>query len=77
MSQIEIQNNQTEENILTTKNNNNNLNLVENKIELKSVEFMLTPLETLIINKKMPFGYKLDTEDNIIKSKDIAKKNRI
>ena len=75
MSQIEIQNNQTEENILTTKNNNNNLNLVENKIELKSVEFMLTPLETLIINKKMPFGYKLDTEDNIIKSKDIAKKN--
>ena len=75
MSQIGIQNNQTEENILTTKNDNNNLNLVENKIELKSVEFMLTPLETLIINKKMPFGYKLDTEDNIIKSKDIAKKN--
>jgi hypothetical protein len=75
MSQIEIQNNQTEENILTTKNNNNNLNLVENKIELKSVEFMLTPLETLLINKKMPFGIKLDTEENIIKSKDIAKKN--
>ena len=35
---------------------------------------MLTPLETLIINKKMPFGYKLDTEDNIIKSKEIIKK---
>jgi hypothetical protein len=75
MSQIGIQNNQTEENILTTKNDNNNLNLVENKIELKSVEFMLTPLETLIINKKMPFGYKLDTEENIIKSKEIIKKN--
>jgi hypothetical protein len=67
MSQIGIQNNQTEENILTTKNDNNNLNLVENKIELKSVEFMLTPLETLIINKKMPFGYKLDIENNILK----------
>ena len=36
---------------------------------------MLTPLETLLINKKMPFGIKLDTEENIIKSKDIAKKN--
>ena len=75
MSQIDIQNNKTEENILTTKNDNNELNLVENKKELKSVEFMLTPLETLLINKKMPFGIKLDTEENIIKSKDIAKKN--
>ena len=75
MSQNENQKNTKENIFIIENNNNNNLNSVVNKIKLKSVEFMLTPLETLIINKKMPFGYKLDTEENIIKSKEIIKKN--
>ena len=74
MSQNENQKNTKENIFIIENNNNNNLNSVVNKIKLKSVEFMLTPLETLIINKKMPFGYKLDTEENIIKSKEIIKK---
>ena len=69
MSQNGISNNICEE-----KNEDNEINN-NNKIELKNGEFLLTPIETLLINKKMPFGYKLDIENNILKSKEISKTN--
>ena len=62
MSQNGISNNIYEE-----KNDNNEINNNNNKIELKNGEFLLTPIETLLINKKMPFGYKLKKKKNIIK----------
>ena len=34
---------------------------------------MLTPLQSIIINKKMPFGFKLETEENILKSLETTK----
>ena len=70
MSQNGISNNICEE-----KNEHNEINNNNNKIELKNGEFLLTPIETLLINKKMPFGYKLDIENNILKSKEISKTN--
>ena len=58
------------ENEINEKNNNeNNINENNNnKNTLINGQFMLTPLESILINKTMPFGYKLDTEDNVIKS---------
>lgn len=32
--------------------------------------FYFTPLESIILNAKMPFGLKLETEDNLSKTKD-------
>ena len=65
MSQNEINENNNNENNINE--NNNNIN------NIKNGQFMLTPLESILINKKMPFGYKLDTEDNIHKSLEFAK----
>ena len=61
----------------------NNLNINNNpqiKPELKLGEFYLTPLESFIINKSMPHGFKLELEENLLKlmeseSKD-HKKNK-
>ena len=63
------------ENEINEKNNNeNNINENNNnKNTLINGQFMLTPLESILINKTMPFGYKLDTEDNVIKSLEFAK----
>ena len=36
--------------------------------QLKKGQFMLTPLEGLLLNKKMPRGFKFETEDNILKT---------
>ena len=59
MSQNEINQNNNNENNINDNNKEKNSN--------KNGQFMLTPLECILINKKMPFGYKLDTEDNIVK----------
>ncbi len=65
MSQNEINQNNNNENNINDNNKEKNSN--------KNGQFMLTPLECILINKKMPFGYKLDTEDNIVKSLEYAK----
>lgn len=36
--------------------------------EKKISYFMLTPLESLLLNKMMPHGFKFETEENILKS---------
>jgi hypothetical protein len=41
--------------------------------KLKIGQFMLTPLEGIILNKKMPRGYKFELEENILKSNEIGK----
>ena len=52
----------------------------EEKEELKIGQYFLTPLESILLNKKIPFGFKLETEENILKSmealKNQAKKNK-
>ena len=47
--------------------------MIEN---LKNGQFMLTPLESMIINKFIPFGFKLETEENIIKSVNFTPMNK-
>ena len=59
---------------------NNIINNKEKNDDLKLGQYMLTPLQSILLNKKMPFGFKLETEENIIKSlettKNQAKKNK-
>jgi len=40
---------------------------------MKEGHFMLTPLQVLMINKKMPKGYKLELEENLLKYLDTIK----
>lgn len=59
-----------------------NLNQITDKTnELSNGQFFLSPLEAILINKKMPFGIKLESEENVLKSidmsKQIVKKNKI
>ena len=86
MSQIDKKSNNSDLNLSNNQKNeidnkNNEETNTKPKIELKLGEFMLTPLETLLINKLMPFGIKLDTEENILKSieqpKPIVKKHKV
>ena len=59
-------------NILINSYNNSNIEHTQ-KTQLKYGQFMLTPLEGLILNKKMPHGYKFETEENILKFLEISK----
>ena len=52
---------------------NNQSNSQETKEDLKLGHYMLTPLQSILINKKMPFGFKLETEENFIKSFETSK----
>ena len=54
-------------------NRNNQINNEEKDEDLKIGQYMLTPLQSIIINKKMPFGFKLETEENILKSLETTK----
>ena len=63
-----------------SSNSNNIINSRNNQIEennsknqLKLGEFMLTPLEGIILNKKMPHGYKFETEENFLKFSEASK----
>ena len=58
------------------KNNSNSINDPENKPELKLGEFYFTPLESFIINKSMPHGYKLELEENLLKLMESESKER-
>ena len=59
----------------TQKNEN------ELKVELKIGQYMLTPIESILLNKAMPKGFKFETEENLLKSidtiKNQAKKNKL
>ena len=61
-------------NILSSTIQNNVLernNLINNKNRIEELgigQYILTPLQSILINKKMPFGFKLETEENILKS---------
>lgn len=72
--------NKQEENKITSLNGhykeldrNNPINNEEKDEDLKIGQYMLTPLQSIIINKKMPFGFKLETEENILKSLETTK----
>ena len=55
-------------------NSKNNPTIENNpKTQLKLGQFMLTPLEGLILNKKMPRGFKFEKEENLLKFLEISK----
>ena len=60
--------------------NSKNKSIIHNKpldeTELKLGEYFLTPLESFIINKSMPHGYKLELFENLTKFSDIDSKER-
>jgi len=41
--------------------------------ELKFGQYFLTPLQSILLNKKFPSGFKLETEENILKSLELIK----
>ena len=41
--------------------------------ELKFGQYLLTPLQSILLNKKFPSGFKLETEENILKSLELIK----
>ena len=71
---MEIENRNTSPNHQNNDIKNNlNSNNVEQKEELKLGQYILTPLQSILINKLMPLGFKLETEENILKSLEIPK----
>ena len=52
---------------------NNPTNNQEAHEDFKIGQYILTPLQSIILNKKMPFGFKLETEENILKSLETSK----
>jgi hypothetical protein len=63
-----ISNNQIEQ-----ENKNNTSNEPLQKEELKFGQYLLTPLQSILLNKKFPSGFKLETEENILKSLELIK----
>ena len=71
---MEIENRNTSPNHQNNDIKNNlNSNNVEQKEELKLGQYILTPLQSILINKLMPLGFKLETEENILKSLELPK----
>lgn len=83
------QNIEKENNITSVNNRNDNINKNDQIInqnegnkneELKIGQYFLTPLESLLINKLMPHGFKFETEENILKlienTKNQSKRNK-
>ena len=85
INQSNYENKQEEQNIASSNihnNENGSNNLIktsQNNEDLKIGQYILTPLQSIFINKKMPSGFKLETEENILKAidtKNQAKKNK-
>ena len=72
---IELNNHSNEFSLLSNYLNPKKDKLEENSSnnKIKIGQFMLTPLEAIIINKKMPKGYKFELEENVKKSLEIGK----
>ena len=53
----------------------------DSKLELKIGQYMLTPIQSIFLNKSMPKGYKFESEENLLKSidtmKNQSKKNKL
>ena len=53
----------------------------DSKLELKIGQYMLTPIQSILLNKSMPKGYKFESEENLLKSidtmKNQSKKNKL
>ena len=49
------------------------MDIVEEKEDIKLGQYILTPLQSILLNKKMPSGFKLETEENILKSMEALK----
>ena len=60
-----------------SKNNSNINHKSQIQPKLKFGEYILTPLESFIINKQMPHGFKLELEENLIKVTDSINNNEI
>ena len=82
-----IENRQNQKNECVIQINSNNKS-IENKIieslNIKKIEecetfprgqYILTPIEVILLNKKMPHGFKFESEENILKSQELLKKN--
>jgi hypothetical protein len=41
--------------------------------ELRPGHFLFTPLQSILINKRMPDGFKLESEENLVKVHESAK----
>jgi hypothetical protein len=74
-NQNKLQENQISSSIINNKDleRNNLINNQNKNEELGIGQFILTPLQSILINKKMPFGFKLETEENIFKSIETTK----
>ena len=85
VNQSNNENKQEEKNFAPSvvhNNENGSINLIktsQKNEDLKIGQYILTPLQSIFINKKMPPGFKLETEENILKAidtKNQAKKNK-
>ena len=68
-----IAQNEAPNNPITVQEKNSILNNPLPQEELKFGQYYLTPLQSIIINKKFPHGFKLETEENILKSIEMIK----
>ena len=46
------------------------------KLGQKFNEFIFTPIESFLLNKKMPYGFKFESEENFLKSLELSKNNQ-
>ena len=58
---------------MQSQDKNNNENASFKNDDLKIGQYYLTPLQSILLNKKFPMGFKLETEENILKSIEITK----
>ena len=58
---------------LPPQEKNSNQNNPPQQEDLKFGQYYLTPLQSIILNKKFPHGFKLETEENILKSIEMIK----
>ena len=56
-----------------SQDKNNIENVTFKNDDLKIGQYYLTPLQSILLNKKIPMGFKLETEENILKSIEMTK----
>ena len=62
--------NEENNNVSESQENTNILNILS-----IYPSYNLSPIEQILINKKMPYGYKIETEENLLKKDEKKKKN--
>ena len=66
-------NNNLMNNNVNIVNNSKRMNKDESQNESKKAQHFLTPLECFLLNKKMPQGFKFETEENLLKTSENPK----